>query len=304
MSHHTNHRHSHTQHLPLKPILWALGLNTAFLIIELIGAIWTNSLALLADVGHMVTDIFALSIVLVAAHFSRRPKTTRHTYGFLRSEVIGAFLNGILLLILCGYLIFESFHRLTTVQAVNPTGIIILGFAGIIVNGSSALILYPSSRRNLNVRGAFLHLLSDVLGSAGALVGGIIIYYTEWYPADTLISLFIAALILRNTIPLIKESLQILLEATPGDIDIQNIENDLLALPYVADIHDLHVWVLNHNQYLLSCHLCLNQEYQTIDHWEQCLCEAEELVEKRYGIQHCTLQVEPLHYKDTPKPEC
>ncbi len=304
MSHHINHKHSHTEFFSVKPILIALGLNSTFLIIELIGAILTNSLALLADVGHMATDIIALSIVLLAAYYSRKPKTSRHTYGFLRGEIVGAFLNGILLIIICGYIIYEAVHRLTITQEVSPHGVIILGIVGIIVNGISALVLYPGAKRNLNLRGAFLHLLSDALGSAGALFSGIIILFTQWYIADTLISLFIAILILRNAIPLIKESLQILLEGTPKNIQIDMIEKDLRSLPYVADVHDLHVWLLNQNQYLLSCHLCLKTEYQTLESWESCLCEAERMLAVQYGIHHSTLQVEPLDYRNNHSNHC
>lgn len=305
MAHHINHRHSHTEFISIKPVILALSLNLVFLIVELIGAILTNSLALLADVGHMITDIVALSVVMIATYYSRKPKTSKHTYGFLRGEIIGAFLNGILLLIICGYILFEAIRRITIEQIdIDPAGVIILGIAGIIINGTSALILYPGAKKNLNLRGAFLHLLSDVLGSAGALTSGIIIYMTGWYPADTLVSLFIVLLILRNAIPLIKESIRILLEGSPESIDIDQIAEDLKNLSYVAEIHDLHVWLLNQNQYLLSCHLCLKPEHQNLEFWEKCLCEAEDILSIRYGINHTTLQVEPLDYKINHSTNC
>ena len=302
--HHHNHFHNHQKNMSLKPLTYAFVFNLIYLFIEVVGGLLTQSLALLSDAGHMLTDVFALGIAIYAGYLATKPKSSQKTYGYLRAEILGAFLNGVLLLVISGSILYTAFHRLINPVPVHPEGLIVVAFIGLLVNVVSAVFLYKQQKHNLNIRGAFVHLISDALGSVGALVSGVIIYFKDLYYADSIISLVIALLIFASAYNIIKESSNILLESVPSNIDYDEVRESLLALQYVEDVHDLHIWTLGSGAVMLSAHVCLKDEFKTIAFWEECLVESEEILLSTFNIEHSTLQVEPFSYKDNHTVEC
>ena len=274
-------------------LVWVLAANLVFLAIEVAGGILANSLALLADAGHMLTDVVALSLALAAAMLASQPPTPTRTFGLLRTEVLGAFANGILLVLMVGFIFWEAWHRFGQAQAVNAPVLLAVAAAGLLVNAGSAWILAGGIRHSLNLRGAFLHMVGDALGSAGALVAGVVIWRTGWTPIDVLVSLFIGLLILWSSWGLLRQTMNILLEATPDHIDYHAVKAALEGLPHVQDVHDLHIWTIASGIPILSAHLKLENSCSDSLHWQECLGESRRLLRERFGIVHSTLQMEP-----------
>ncbi|MGI9076033.1 MAG: cation diffusion facilitator family transporter, partial [Gemmatimonadaceae bacterium] len=220
----------------------ALVLTTVFLVAEVVGGIVSNSLALLADAGHMLTDVAALGLSLFVAWFGRRPETPKRTYGYLRLEILAAFVNGATLLLLSAWIIWEAFSRLRDPEPIATGIMLIVASGGLLINVASALILHPSRGTSLNVRGAYLHVLGDLLGSVGTVVAALLVRYTGWYAADPMASIFVTVVVMRSAWGLVRESVDILLESTPAHISAGAVRAQIEAIPGIESVHDLHVW--------------------------------------------------------------
>lgn len=297
MSHHHDDDHLDHAHdlkaVSRRRLLIALLINAAFLVVEVIGGLWANSLALLADAGHMLTDVAALALALFMARLAARPATPERTFGFLRAEVLGAFANGATLVLVVGLVLVEAWRRLGDPQPVQGPLMLGVAVAGLLANVVSAWVLAGSRKENVNVEGAFLHMVADALGSVGAIAAALVIYFFGWYPIDPIASVVIGLLILWSSWKLLKTTLNILLEATPENINYDEVKTALEGMEHVERVHDLHIWTITSGAPMLTGHLSLAGCCSGTDHWQQCLKEAREMLESRFGIAHSTLQIEP-----------
>ena len=299
---HNTHDHSHAAHGPSpgegKPrgghrLGWVLAVNAGFMLLEAVGGYLANSLALLADAGHMLTDVAALALALAVARLGRQPATPRRTFGLLRAEVMGAFINGASLVILVGFIFYEAWQRFGTQAEVDGPLMLAVATAGLLVNGGSVWLLARNRSEDLNLHAAFLHMAADTLGSLGAIVAGVIVWRTGWTPIDPIVSVFIGALILWSSLGLLRQTMNILLEATPAHIDYQEVRHALESLEHVAAVHDLHIWTIASGIPALSVHLTLAPDCSSTTHWQLCLRHAQDMLRERFGIVHSTLQLEP-----------
>jgi cobalt-zinc-cadmium efflux system protein len=283
------HRHDHARHHAdagaQRALAIALALTGVFALIEVAGAWWAGSLALLSDAGHMVTDAASLGLALFAQRIAARPPSHRASYGYARAEVIAAFVNALALLALVVFIAVEAVRRLLEPTVV--AGDVVLGIAvvGLIVNLAAVWVLSQASG-SLNARGALLHVLSDLLGSVAAIVAGAVILATGWMPIDPILSIAVAALIVRSTWRLLKESLGVLMEGVPSHLDYTAIGRALSELAGVTSVHDLHVWHMSADTVALSAHVALSDGAR----WLEVLASAQKLLAERYGIHHVTLQ--------------
>jgi cobalt-zinc-cadmium efflux system protein len=269
-------------------MLWAFGLTFGFMMVEFVGGLLANSLALLADAGHMVSDAAAMGLGLFAMWIATHPHTSRRTFGLHRAEILAALANGSLLVGIAFVVSWNAVGRLRAVPEVESGPMLVIALIGLFVNLVAMRLLEAHRHDNLNIRGAFLHLLSDALGSAGVLVAGLVIRYTGWTPIDALVSLFIAALILVSGFRLVRETVSVLLESYPRHLDPDDVRRDLEALPGVREVHDLHVWTVTSGFVSLSCHA----EVDSSDVADDVLRGATSLLRERYGIRHVTIQPE------------
>ncbi len=279
--------HSHAAHAPIKSLRIALALTALLLLVEVVGGLMSNSIALLADAGHMFTDVAALGLSLFVAWFSRQPATPQKSFGYLRWEILAAFLNGAALLLISAAIVVESVLRLRNPEPVAGGLMLAVAIAGLAVNVISARILHPTSQSNMNVRGAYLHVLGDLLASVGTVVAAILIRYTGWLLADPIASFLTTALIMRGAWGLVRESVDILLEAVPKHIDIEAVRTQLEAIPGIEAVHDLHVWSVTPRMVAMSAHaICRNADSQ--QHVLEHIHDAMTL----FGIGHITVQLE------------
>jgi cobalt-zinc-cadmium efflux system protein len=277
---------------------WALGLTGTYLVAEVVGGLLTGSLALLADAGHMLTDVLGLGMSLFAIHLSSRPTTKEKTFGYYRAEILAALANAVLLVVVAISVLREAYVRF-----LNPPEILggwMLGVAvvGLVVNLASLLILYGGAGESLNVKGAYLEVLSDTLGSVGVIVAAVVVLLTGWRQADPLIGVGIGLFILPRAYHLLRESVDILLEGTPGHIDLAEVRAALEELPGVVRVHDLHAWTITSGMYAVSGHLVVEEVTRS---WS-ILGEAHRMLHDRFGLDHSTLQLEPSdfdHVRDT-----
>lgn len=291
---HEAHDHHHDlRAMSYKSLWWALGINLVFLVVEVIGGILTGSLALLADAGHMLTDVGALALGIFVAHLAKRKATPDRTFGLLRAEVLGAFINGGTLVLIVGFIFWEAWKRLGEMREIDGPFMLLIAALGLCANIISALILSRGLEENVNVRGAFLHMIADALGSVGAITAGAVIWITSWYPIDTIASVAIGLLILWSSWGFLKQTLNILLEATPENIDFMEVKKSLEGLEHIERVHDLHIWTITSGMPVLSAHIGLASCCSDTNHWQNCLKEAQKLLRDRFGIKHTTLQVEP-----------
>ncbi len=288
-----SHSHDHPGHAhagaeTTRRLILALGINFSFLIVELIGGLWTNSLALLSDAGHMLTDVGALGLALGARWLLSRPHSPRRTYGWQRAEILAAFFNALLLWGVVAWVAWEAFNRFSAPQDVLSGPMIIVAFLGLLANAISAWFLHDHHHDDINVKGAYLHLIADALGSVGAVGAGLYIYFGGSTTADPFISLFIAALILWGSMGLMRESIDILMEAVPADVDLQAVQKTLAGIPQVLEVHDLHVWRIGTGLTALTGHLVVENDTDR----DLTLLQAKGALRTNHGIEHLTIQVE------------
>ncbi|MGH7636842.1 MAG: cation diffusion facilitator family transporter [Gemmatimonadaceae bacterium] len=265
----------------------ALGLTLVVLVGEAIGGWISNSLALLADAGHVLTDAGALALSLFVAWFSRQPVTPEKTYGYLRWEILAALLNGATLLLISVWIVIEAVLRFRAPEAVGGTLMLVVSAAGLVANAIAALLLHPVNQSSLNVRGAYLHVLGDLLASVGTIAAAIVISLTGWLHADPIASLLTTALIVRGAWQLVRESVDVLLEATPSHIVLQDVRTALENIPGVESVHDLHVWTVTSGVVALSAHAIVREP----DRQQEVLERACDLM-GHMGIHHVTVQIE------------
>lgn len=284
--HNHDHKHSHS-HAGKHALLIALGLTLLFSIVEAISGWWSNSLALMGDAGHMASDSLALGLAAFAAWIAKRPPSAKHTYGLGRAEIVGAWFSSVLILVIAIALIIEAIARLRQPHAVHGGVVISIASVGIIINFLAAWIL-SRGEKTLNVRAAILHVIGDLLGSVAALISGAVIYFSNWSPIDPILSIFISILIIISSFTLLRESLQILMEGVPHHIDINTVGKAMSKTNNVSSVHDLHIWTLSSGTIILSAHV----EIDDLRHWQSTLQELMQLLAKKFGITHVTLQPE------------
>ena len=271
-----------------RPLALALAITCVYFVAEVVGGILTNSLALLSDAGHMFSDIAALALSLFAFRMARRPATTEKTYGYHRVEILAALINGLSLWLIVGIIFHEAYHRFLDPPEVQSLGMLVVAALGLGVNVVAGFILYGSHKENINLRGAFLHVIGDALGSVGAVIAGIIMLLTGWYLADPLISVFIGLLILYTSWGLVKDSVNILMQSVPEGIDIEEVQNAMEQVRGVLKTHDLHVWSVTSGVLTLSAHAVVNDS----EDFHQVLNELEVMLKERFNIEHTTIQLE------------
>jgi cobalt-zinc-cadmium efflux system protein len=267
-------------------------------VVELVGGVLSNSLALLGDAGHMFTDTLALGLSVVALTLAKRPASQTRTYGFHRAEVLAALTNGTILVLICGFIFYESYQRLVSPPEVRGSLMLVVAAIGFLANLIGILILRSASRDNLNVKGAFLHMWGDTISSIGVIVASVIILVTGWTMVDPIISIFIGLLILRGAISLVLESSDILLEAVPKHLDVTQISSALKEIEGIRDVHDLHLWTITSGIYALSCHLLI--EDRMVSSSSHIVEEVNQALSQKFGIGHSTLQLECEECKDSP----
>jgi cobalt-zinc-cadmium efflux system protein len=278
----------HTHATSTGRVRWVLLLTSVFLVVEFVGGLLSNSLALLSDAGHMLSDVGALTLTWLALRHMRRPPDSRRSYGYRRLEIVSALANGALLLGVVVAVSIEGYRRLGSPPDVRGDLMLLVAVLGLVVNLIGIALLHAESRGSLGIRGAFLHIVGDALGSVGAIVAAVVIRTTGWMMIDPLVSFGIAVLILISAGHLIRESLHILMEGVPRHIHLPDVEESLRAVDGVTDLHDLHVWRIGSDFDTLTVHLVLEQEAEGRDIRDL----VRRIVHRNFGITHCTIEVE------------
>ena len=270
-------------------LAWAMGLTLFFAFVEVVFGFISNSLALISDAGHMVTDSAALGLALLAQILAKRKPNATHSFGFGRSEALAAFVNGLFMLGVIFWISYKAIGRLATPESVQGGMVMIVATIGLIINIIVAWVL-SHDKESMNTKAALIHVMGDLLGSVAAIVAGAIIYYTAWYPIDPILSIFVALLILKSTIGVLKESFHFLMKGVPHNISYLQIGADLEAMPGVTSVHDLHVWDMSPGQPALIGHV----EVEDISAWPRILESIQIMLLEKHGIDHITIQAEVL----------
>ena len=289
------HGHSHTvsgSGKNKKPLMIVLGLTTTYMLAEVVGGLLTNSLALLADAGHMLTDVGGLALALLAIWFAERPANPERTYGYYRVEILAAATNAVVLIGISLYILYEAYERFWNPPEVQSGTMLVIATIGLVINIAGVFILRAGSKESLNMKAAYFEVLSDFLTSVGVIAAGIIMLTTGWYYADPIISAGIGLFIFPRTWALLKDAVAILLEGTPSDVDIANLREMLSNLEGVAEIHDLHVWSLTSGVNALSVHAVLADGSEHDD----VLKRVHDRCTKEFKIGHITAQTERANF--------
>jgi cation diffusion facilitator family transporter len=289
----SQHQHSHSHRTARNPgrLRLALVLTFIYMIAEAVGGWLSNSLALIADAGHMLTDVGALSLTLAAIWFAGRPATSKKTYGYYRLEILAAFVNGIALVLLSLWVIYEAFQRWESPAEVAGTEMTAIAVGGLAVNIAAAFLLHSDHKHDLNMRGAWLHVMGDMLGSVAAIIAGTLIIAFGWLWADAVSSVLISAIIIIGSWRLIMESVNVLLEGTPSHINLDAVEDAIVRTEGVASVHDLHVWTISSGIEALSAHISHDD---SVAHSEL-LAVVRSKLHDHFGIDHLTIQMESLN---------
>lgn len=290
---HHGHSHNHAASGADRVLLIGLGITAGFAVVEFVAGWFAGSLALIGDAGHMVTDALALGLGAVAARLSRRPPSRRHSFGLKRAEVVGAVANAGFMLAVVAWIGFEAVQRLAEPAPVRGDLVLLVAAVGLAINLLVLRILH-GGEQTLNTRGAMLHVLGDLLGSAAALASGVVILLTGWVPIDPLLSLFIGALILVSTVQLLREALHVLMEGVPRHLDLAEIGARLASVEGVLEVHDLHVWTIASGSDAVAAHVRL----RSLERWPEQHKVMERLLAREFGLEHVTLQPE-LPYQVT-----
>lgn len=271
-------------------LLIVLAITGLVMLAEIIGGLLANSLALLSDAGHMLTDVLALGLSVLAMKFAQKSPTVSKTFGFYRLEILAALFNGVLLLFVSFYIFFKAYHRLLHPEEIKGLFMIVVAIIGLFANGAGLIILRKSAFHNLNVKSAFFHVLGDTISSGGVVLGGLLILYTGWYVVDPIIGIFIGILILRGAYSLVKESVDIFLEATPKDIDVEEMLADITKIEGVRGIHHMHLWTITSGINAMSAHVLIDDVLTSTS--AHILKEIKIILREKYNIEHCTIQFE------------
>jgi cobalt-zinc-cadmium efflux system protein len=288
-AHGHSHKHGHSAGRNRRRLGIVLGLTTIYMLAEFLGGIYTNSLALLSDAGHMLTDVAALSLAIIAIWICKRPHNPKKTYGYYRLEILAALINGVALVVISLLIFYEAYQRLQSPPHVHSGPMIFIAFGGLLVNITSILILHESQQENLNVRGAFVHVVADALGSLGAMIAGILMLTKGWFWSDPLLSILTAALILFGAWQLVRDSVNVLLESTPAHVSYAEVREALLGLTAVCEVHDLHIWTITSGSEALSAHIVVSDSETSNN---EMLERVRSLLKHDFGIDHTTIQLE------------
>lgn len=288
--HSHDHGRAHGRGNNRRRLVLVLALTIFYMFAEVAGGFLTNSLALLSDAGHMLADVAAIGMALLALLFAARPVTPQKTYGYYRFEILAALANGVALVVISLLIFYEAFQRIKDPGAIKVEGfeLTLIAMGGLVVNCISAWLLHSASETNLNIRGAFLHIIGDALGSVGAITAGILIWKWGWILADPMISIAMCLLIVYSSWQLIRESVNILLEGTPSHINIRAVVNAMHEIPGVTDVHDLHVWTISSGKEALSAHVTIGPGTS----YRATLEALQEQLQKGFNIGHVTIQLE------------
>ena len=298
----THHHHSHDHdaghsHVPSvikyeRPLWIAFGLTLFFLFVEVAGGILTNSLALLSDAAHMMTDVIALGVSLFAVRLARKPADAKRTYGYARMEAIGAMINGGLLFLVAGYILWEAVGRFREPPHVASTGMLVVAGLGLVVNLISMQLLRAGAGDSLNMKGAYLEVWSDMLGSVGVILGALAIRFTGWTVIDPIIAVLIGLWVLPRTWVLLRQAGHVLMQGVPAGVNLDAVRDAMQAQPGVAAVHDLHVWALGSREPILTAHVLLANDAADTDGIRIAMAE---MLHERFDIDHATLQLEGRH---------
>ncbi len=288
MSAHHDHHHSHQHTAPFKVLIIGVVLALGYALIEAIAGFYANSLALLSDAGHMAADGASLLLAAIAAWIAEKPPTERFSYGLGRAEVLGAWISSLGIVLIAIFIVIEAIERLRVSANVQGATIIWVSLLAIIVNLIIAWVL-NRGEKNLNLRAASAHVLSDLLGSVAALIAGLLIYFFHWQFADSLLSFVICALMFIISFRLLKETMHVLMESVPAHINLEQVGSEIAVRNKVIAVHDLHIWALSSKTQILSAHI----EIEHMDDWPQILDDLKHFLHEKYKIDHITLQPEP-----------
>ncbi|MGK5084735.1 cation diffusion facilitator family transporter [Bdellovibrionota bacterium FG-1] len=292
--HDSHHHHSdHDHHSPFhhhfgnapQAVLKAMCVTAIFMVLELVGGWAANSLALISDGAHMLTDVGAMSLTLFVLWLARRPSSDTMSFGYHRAEILGALASGLTIWIIAGFLIYEAVLRMQEPPEVKGPIVFVIAVIGLLANLVSMYLLSDAKHHNLNVRAAYLHMISDMLGSIGAVIAGAVLWATGWRPIDPIITVLFSGLMLVSSWSLVKEAVQILMESTPTEVDPRQVRQDLKAIAGVQEVHDLHIWTVTSGKHALSVHIIAGAAQNLLNH-------VNALLKERYGIIHTTVQIE------------
>lgn len=296
----SEHRHGHHHHAAARGsggrrrLLAVLALTASYMLAEAAGGWWSGSLALLADAGHMLTDVAALGLALSAMWFSTRPATPSKTFGYHRWEILAALINGVSLVVIALLIFYEAYERWLAPPVVHARALIAVAAGGLVVNLICAWLLHGQHHQDLNLRGAWLHVMGDALGSVGAVVAGVLMLGFGWQRADAVLSCVIGLLIIWSAWHLIRESTNVLLEGTPAHINLTAVEAAILETRGVADVHDLHVWTITSGRDALSAHVVHRDWVRP----PELLQQLQSKLHDRFGMDHLTIQMETIEAED------
>ncbi|MFE2881198.1 cation diffusion facilitator family transporter [Streptomyces sp. NPDC059272] len=271
----------------------ALGITITVMVVEVVGGLLADSLALIADAAHMATDALGLGMALLAIHFANRPATGNRTFGYARAEILAALANCLLLLGVGGYVLYEAIQRFVTPADTEGGLTIVFGLIGLVANMISLTLLVRGQKESLNVRGAFLEVAADALGSLAVIIAAVVILTTGWQAADPIASLAIGLMIVPRTLKLLRETLEVLLESAPKEVDMQDVRSHILALDGVEDVHDLHAWTITSGMPVLSAHVVVRSDVLNAIGNEKMLHELQGCLGDHFDVEHCTFQLEP-----------
>jgi cobalt-zinc-cadmium efflux system protein len=291
-SHDHDHAHGHHSHVhregSKKALLAVFLITSLYMITEAVGGYLTNSLALLADAGHMFTDAAALGLSFAAMWLASRPPTPTKSFGYYRFEILATLVNGVSLIVVAGSIFWEAFQRLGSAPEVDSVPMLFIALGGLFINLFGAFILSRSAHDSLNVKGALAHVIGDALGSVAAIVAGLLMWRFGWYLADPIASALVGLLILRSAWGLVTMSVDILIQATPLHLDPSKVSTHILAVPGVRSIHDLHIWTVTSGMFSLTCHVVV----EDIESSQDILCSLRQRLLEEFHIDHATIQVE------------
>jgi cobalt-zinc-cadmium efflux system protein len=278
----------------LKKLKIALGLTFVYMLAEAVGGWLTNSLTLLADAGHMLTDVAALTLTLAAFWFAARPATEKKTYGYYRAEILAALINGVTLVLISLWVFYEAYERWNAPQEVKGFELTLIASGGLVINIICAALLHSDHKHDLNLHGAWLHIMGDILGSVTAIVAGVLIISFGWFWADAVCSTIISLIIIFGAWNLIRESVNVLLEGTPAHINLAAVEDTILQTEGVYEIHDLHIWTISSGLEALSAHVCHEKSVSQ----QELLKSLRKRLHDEFGIDHLTIQMETPDFED------
>ena len=293
--HHHDHDHDHSHvhganKKNLRRVMIALVLTGLFMVVEVVGGIISGSLALLADAGHMLTDTMALALAAMAFHVSKRPPDGKLTFGYQRFQILAAFVNGLSLLAIVGWILFEAVSRFLNPNDIIGETMLVVAAAGLVVNLISFAVLHTGDQDNLNIRGAALHVAGDLLGSVAAIVAALVIIYTGWTPIDPILSVAVAILISKSAWTLVKRSGHILLEGAPEWLDVAAMQDRIVAgVPGVGEIHHVHIWGLTPQELMLTMHMSI---VDGVESQSDVVRKTKQFMKDEYGIGHSTIEVD------------